>query len=131
MLISNAAAYGGVLTVLWHIRSLGPERFWGAFYTRLLDALKAQQVWFATAWQITDWFRSRRSLAFRQVEFTTGRVRVVMDYEPSEYGQPDLTLRIHTPARGPSAALRGAHTFIDIPWTGERVVEIPLAAEGA
>ena len=129
LLISNAAAYGGVLTILWHTRSLAPERLWGAFYVRLLDALKTEQVWFATARQITDWFRSRRALAFRHVDFTGGRLRLVLDYEPSEYGKPNLTLRIHTPARGPSTdVLRGGHTFTDIPWTGDRVMEIPVAA---
>ncbi len=31
-LIENAGQFGGVLTVLWHDRSHGPERFWGDFY---------------------------------------------------------------------------------------------------
>src|SRR5207244_1172385 len=31
-LVRNAAANGGVLTLLWHTRSLAPERQWGDFY---------------------------------------------------------------------------------------------------
>ena len=129
LLINNAAAYGGVLTILWHTRSLAPERFWGGFYVRLLDALRTERAWFATALQITDWFRHRRALAFRQVDFSGGRLRLVLDYQPPEYGKPNLTLRIHNAARGFSAASRGARTFLDIPWTGDRVMEIPIAGD--
>ena len=129
LLINNAAAYGGVLTILWHTRSLAPERFWGGFYVRLLDALRTERAWFATALQITDWFRHRRALAFRQVDFSGGRLRLVLDYRPPEYGKPNLTLRIHNAARGFSAASRGARTFLDIPWTGDRVMEIPIAGD--
>src|SRR5207253_9032885 len=31
-LVEHARGFGGVLTMLWHDRSHGPERFWGDFY---------------------------------------------------------------------------------------------------
>ena len=31
-LIENATRFGGVLTINWHDRSLGPERLWGDAY---------------------------------------------------------------------------------------------------
>src|SRR5262249_2069464 len=38
--IKNSQKHGGVLTVLWHDRSHGPERFWGDFYVDLVQTLK-------------------------------------------------------------------------------------------
>src|SRR5439155_671266 len=58
-LIDNARQFGGVLTVLWHDRSHGPERFWGDFYIRLVQALKSSKGWFATAGRVVSWFRKR------------------------------------------------------------------------
>jgi hypothetical protein len=45
-LIQNARRFGGVLTVLWHDRSHGPERYWGDFYARLVVRLKSLDAWF-------------------------------------------------------------------------------------
>src|SRR4029450_8353561 len=36
-LIENATRLGGVLTINWHDRSLGPERLWGDVYVTLLE----------------------------------------------------------------------------------------------
>ncbi len=63
-LIRNAEGYGGVLTINWHHRSLGPERLWDDFYARVLGVLKGKKVWFATAGQAVDWFRKRRAASF-------------------------------------------------------------------
>ena len=43
-LIENAARFGGVLTINWHDRSLGPERLWGDAYVNLLRDLRAQNA---------------------------------------------------------------------------------------
>ena len=48
-LIENATKFGGVLTMNWHDRSLGPERLWGDPYLALLGDLRARTPWFATA----------------------------------------------------------------------------------
>jgi hypothetical protein len=70
-LIENAERYGGVLTINWHHRSLGPERFWDDFYARVLGLLKSKRVWFGTARQVVDWFRKRRSVSFDAVRYDT------------------------------------------------------------
>ncbi len=73
-MITHTEAHGGVLTVLWHDRSHGPERFWGEFYRRLVAALKQRAPWFCTAGQAVDWHRARRSVRFeRQAKDDRGR----------------------------------------------------------
>ena len=58
-MIARVRELGGVLTVLWHDRSHGPERFWGDFYIRLLSELRASNAWFGNASQVVEWFRKR------------------------------------------------------------------------
>ena len=125
-LVRNASTYGGVLTVLWHTRSLAPERLWGHFYVRLLEALKVRQPWFGTAGQVVEWFRKRRALSFRDADVSERHVRVVVEYDGSGDRNPNLMLRVHLPQ--PHAASRSARTFVDIPWTGQSVIDIPLGA---
>ena len=74
-LIQKAKQYGGVLTILWHDRSLGPERFWGDFYARLVDDLRSSDIWFGTAAQVVNWFRKRREVAFDCVWSVEGTAR--------------------------------------------------------
>jgi peptidoglycan/xylan/chitin deacetylase (PgdA/CDA1 family) len=74
-LIENARSFGGVLTVLWHDRSHGPERFWGGFYERLVAELKQQGARFVTANDMVQWFRARRAVRFETVD-RTRRIRV-------------------------------------------------------
>jgi len=125
-LVKNASTYGGVLTVLWHTRSLAPERLWGHFYVRLLEALKVRRPWFGTAGQVVEWFRKRRALSFRDADVSERHVRVVVEYDGSGDRNPNLMLRVHLPQ--PHAASRSARTFVDIPWTGQSVIDIPLGA---
>jgi hypothetical protein len=71
-LILHARNVGGVLTVLWHDRSHGPERFWGDFYIGLVGKLRSSNAWFSTAGNAVDWFRSRREIRFERVEDPRG-----------------------------------------------------------
>jgi hypothetical protein len=71
-LIAHAEQVGGVLTVLWHDRSHGPERFWGDFYIALMKQLRASLCWFGTSHQVVEWFRRRRSVVFHTVSTPTG-----------------------------------------------------------
>jgi len=119
VLLNNAAKYGGVLTVLWHIRSLAPERLWGDFYSRLLNELKKRRVWFGTASQVVHWFRKRRTLSFQHVEVTKEGLRLVMQSDSSESEDTDFTMRIYLPGADGK--------FIDVGWTGEPVVDVSLA----
>jgi len=68
LFIANANRFGGVLTLLWHDRSHGPERFWGEFYVRLVQKLRSLGVWFGTAAQVVNWFQKRREVIFRYVD---------------------------------------------------------------
>jgi peptidoglycan/xylan/chitin deacetylase (PgdA/CDA1 family) len=73
-MIANVIRFGGVLTVNWHDRSLAPERLWDQPYIELLDKLKSQGAWFATATQAVAWFRKRRSASVEQTEATEVKV---------------------------------------------------------
>ena len=47
-IIDNVSAFGGVLVINWHDRSLVPERLWDGFYIKLLNKIKSRRVWFGT-----------------------------------------------------------------------------------
>jgi hypothetical protein len=108
-LISQAKALGGTLTVLWHDRSHGPERYWGDFYVRLVHELQSCGAWFGTGLQVTSWFAARRAIKFERTG--TGQdshVRLRCDVP----AQPPFIVRVH---HAPDA---GAASFVDAPWTG-------------
>jgi hypothetical protein len=109
-LLKKAAAYGGVLTVLWHTRSLAPERLWGNFYLQLLGALQTRRVWFGTASRIVEWFRKRRAVSFQGAHSPE-----VGD------GLPDLALRVYRPAAN-SGVGQDPKQFVDVRWTGQPVL---------
>jgi hypothetical protein len=123
-LIENATRLGGVLTVLWHDRSHGPERFWGQFYVRLVDRLKSSNAWFATAAQAVSWSRRRRSVRFERPG-ADNRVRICHASEEQQ-ALPPLRLRAYHPCAHngwtPASGLE-AVTFTDIPWNGATNVE--------
>jgi hypothetical protein len=75
-LIENVTRFGGVLTINWHDRSLGPERLWGDFYVTLLNNLRARKPWFATAAQTVSWFRNRRETSFNSATHDGRNIRV-------------------------------------------------------
>lgn len=116
-LIDNAKAYGGVVTVLWHDRSHAPERFWGNFYIRLVDALKASGGWFGTAGTVVEWFARRR-----QVRFERSVTGIRLRYHGDAIS-PALTLRVHGRRSVGDGPERGT-SWIDIPWAGDDVEEV-------
>lgn len=120
--IANAQKLGGVLTVLWHDRSHGPERFWGDFYVELVQSLKARKAWFGTAGQVVAWFRQRREVTFQSMraEDGTRRIRLCGSGRPV---MPPLRVRIHS-AGGPGAGVR----TVDLPWDGQSDFEPQPAA---
>jgi hypothetical protein len=126
-LIGNARQFGGVLTVLWHDRSHGPERFWGDFYVRLVQTLRSLDVWFATATEVVNWFRKRRAVHFERVETANGE-RTGLGYQGEEI-QPPLRIRIYgSPRRPRDGEPLGKSTgeFVDIPWNGKSTSELDL-----
>ena len=118
--IDNARKFGGCLTVLWHDRSHGPERYWGDFYIRLIQALKSLDGWFGTASQTVNWFRKRREVRFEVVEDANGTARTCLRYHGEEIWPP-LKIRVHHTLGGAKDSdSRGGTTpsFLDIPWNG-------------
>ena len=108
-LIENAVRFGGVVTINWHDRSLGPERLWGDVYVTLLNNLRGRKPWFATATQTVSWFRNRRETSFDCATHGDRNIRV----QPANNGLandaadgPPLVVRVYN--RGSSARdLRG------------------------
>jgi len=94
-LIENAARFGGVVTINWHDRSLGPERLWGDAYANLLRELRARTPWFATAAQTVAWFRKRRATSFVNDTQEGGGIRVQPATDPTAAGLPPLTVRVY------------------------------------
>jgi hypothetical protein len=122
-LIDSARKLGGVLTVLWHDRSHGPERFWGDFYVRLLAVLRPLDAWFGTAGEVVEWFRKRREVRFEQTD-ALGRP---FSYDGEEI-YPPLTVRFHRPTRqhNDDPVGESGPAFIDIPWNRKSAAEIEL-----
>ncbi len=97
-LIENVTRFGGVLTINWHDRSLGPERLWDDTYLALLGDLRARTPWFATGLQTVSWFRKRRAASFVRTTEDDGRVRVRTATDPTAADIPPLTLRVYNTA---------------------------------
>jgi hypothetical protein len=75
----QAEKHGGVVTLLWHERSLGPERQWGAFYEMLIRELERRKAWVTSASEIVAWFRSRRQITFAGLRLDGNGVKVGLD----------------------------------------------------
>jgi hypothetical protein len=122
-LVETARRVGGVLTVLWHDRSPGPERFWGDFYASFVAKLRSLRPWFGTAAQVVGWFGKRRQVVFERIGNSTLT-------KPSYRGEkivPPLTVRVHRPGcaeTGPRSPLVVSHSVTDLPWSGESGIEL-------
>ena len=97
-LIENVTRFGGVLTINWHDRSLGPERLWGDAYVTLLRDLRTRTPWFATAAQTVSWFRKRRAASFARITQDSDSVRVQAAHASTNIDLPPLTLRVYNGA---------------------------------
>jgi hypothetical protein len=120
-LIENSRRFEGVLTVLWHDRSHGPERFWGDFYIRLVQTLKSLNGWFGTGAQVVGWFRKRREVRFERVEAADGTPVVRSCYQGGEI-LPPLKIRVHRPserAADTKSRPEAESSFVDVPWNGK------------
>jgi hypothetical protein len=122
-LIENVTRFGGVLTINWHDRSLGPERLWGDAYLALLGDLRARTPWFATGSQTVSWFRKRRAASFVKTteDHRNVRVRTTMDSTAADL--PALTLRVYnTASSGHKLRGKGTALFEDITIDGSEGV---------
>jgi hypothetical protein len=120
-LIAHAVREGGVLTLLWHDRSHGPERFWGEFYLQMIQKLQSLNVWFGSAGQVVGWFRQRRDVLFERVDTPEG-VRAQLRHGRGEV-QPPFCVRVYGSVRGRKD---GGTTsdFVDIAWNGASTEEL-------
>ena len=126
-IIANTYRFGGVLTINWHDRSMGPERLWDTFYETMLARLQSMKVWFATAYQAVSWFSARRSVSFHEVRLCNNELKVKLSSSPSD--SPQLRLRVHMPReRGDQAGgLRvGRGRIVDISFSGDLEIFISL-----
>ena len=121
--IDRVRRFGGVVTVLWHDRSHGPERFWGGFYINLLQSLKTRGAWFGTAAQVIGWFRQRRAVRFERSSQGAGAT-IRLEHRGAEI-RPPLIIRTHRRSAG-------RQVVTDLCWSGQATVEVNTAehAEG-
>src|SRR5439155_20650473 len=93
------------------------------FYTRIRVALKAGNAWFATASQVVDWLRARRSFSNGQVDMNADSIRVKTKSGFGGSVVPNLIIRTHWP--NINRDLR-TQRFTDVTWTGEHLIDIPV-----
>lgn len=105
-------AAGGVLTVLWHMRSLAPERLWGGFYQRLLKHLEQDQAWFGTAGDVASWFRKRRQTRLSVSLAPDGEWIVHLQGDPGS----KMAVRIYHPVHFADGT---PPSFSDLVWSGQ------------
>ncbi|HPC73134.1 MAG TPA: hypothetical protein P5551_04975 [Syntrophales bacterium] len=102
-LMENSRRFGGALTLLWHDRSMAPERLWGDFYRDLLGKFEADGAWIGPAGKAVQWFRKRRSVVFEKVEWAGDGIEVRVKSTagaPADDGLPGLLLRVHSRCPG-------------------------------
>ena len=121
VIIDHATANGGVVTLLWHDRSHGPERFWGEFYAGLVHRLKNAGAWFGSAGQVVGWFAARRDVQF-VVDRDSGVVQGLR-YRGSPISPP-LRVRVHRPG----VAGAGQPRCIEQSWDGSVPLELSAVA---
>ena len=112
--LANAANYGGAVTILWHTRSLAPERLWGGFYMRLLNRLMSRRVWFGTAAEVVEWFRGRRALSFHRDNSSSANGRVAVTSCEGQLPGARLALRIHEPIAGSRESTCRGQQVVDL-----------------
>lgn len=116
--------YGGVFTVNWHTRSLGPERNWDKFYRALLASLESTGAVFLAARDVVEWFAARRTLSFKQQMPGESCLRVKLEGEwPSHLPPPRISL--HLPlAEGLPAGRHGRQSeVLEARWPGEKEIQ--------
>lgn len=127
-ILKDLKKYGGVLTINWHHRSLGPERLWDKFYVKYIEELKKNRVWFGTAQQVVEWFKKRRSVRFGKINFIDNKLTINLVNNKNKL-PPQLILRIHKPQvceSTNSISKENKVNQIDIPFSDEEMIEVSL-----
>jgi len=126
-LIEKTLVNGGVLTILWHDRSLSPERLYEDFYIKLLSELESKQVWFATANEAINWFKNRRAAKFDNVKLDGNVIHIKM-LTYNEDTLPPMKIRIYHPdiKQKSSSSNQQAVNYIDLAWQGKTDFSVNL-----
>jgi hypothetical protein len=104
---------GGVCTLLWHERSLVPERQWDGAYRWLLTQLRQRGAYVAPAREVVAWFSARRAIDLQGAEIDVDRLRSSAGRGSGAVAPPGLTLRVYRSHLDRDNA--GASGFVDIP----------------
>ena len=128
-IVSHVQDHGGVVTVLWHQRSLAPERLWEDFYVRFINRLKIHRTWFATAAQIADWFRLRRTVAFRRRSHSEDELDLCLQDVPQR-SIPGLIVRTYRPSSHRAPSTQAHADYEDVFWSAENSMRISIPREG-
>jgi peptidoglycan/xylan/chitin deacetylase (PgdA/CDA1 family) len=125
-MIDDAVRFGGCFTTNWHDRSLAPERLWDECYRGLLQDLKNQGAWFATAAQAVAWFRKRRSATFEMNSAESCRVRAKVAVDHGNK-LPGLRRRVHAARQTGSIGRSPSEAYVDTPV--DEFVDAPFALQ--
>ena len=122
---------GGVLTLLWHDRSLAPERLWGDIYIRLLKQVSDDGAWIVPACKGVQWYRKRRAVTFKKEVWRNAMVEVhatLSEGATEWYALPGLYLRVHflRQCEGDATESRYCRSLITVPLILNGVTHIQL-----
>lgn len=123
--VRHVQRFGGAVTILWHERSLAPERLWGDFYVKLIDELKARRTWFATAAHVAEWFRLRRAIAFKRPRHVENELDLRLDAVP-QAPMPGFIVRTYRPASPGAAPDEVCADYSDVLWSAESRMRVPI-----
>ncbi len=120
-IINKSHLYGGVLTILWHQRSIAPERLYGDFYMNFINELKNNGVWFGTGNQILEWFKKRRNISFGNITRLEDTLEITLKNAEVKT-IPGLILRIYNSNKRQSN--KETIEFLDIPINGQNIITL-------
>lgn len=121
-LLEHQKTAGGVVTLLWHMRSLAPERLWGGFYQRLLDECSRAGAWFGTARETADWFRERRQMRLSTDTAADGSL-LIRVRSAGDSVRANFTIRIYHPE---PCTTKGRPVFTDVSWCGQPEIKVNI-----
>jgi hypothetical protein len=125
ILLEHQKTAGGVVTLLWHMRSPAPERLWGGFYQRLLDECSSAGAWFGTARETADWFRERRQMRLLTDTAADGSLLIHIR-STSDSVRANFNIRIYHPEPCPA---KSQPLFTDIIWRGQSEIKTDFRKE--
>ncbi len=115
---SLAAIHGGVFTMLWHLRSFGPERYLAKLYVRMLGYLEQRGARIDTGENIIKWFNTRRQVRFQNVHLSDGSLHVQLSGVSSKV-TPFFLMRVHLPqsVQKKKDKVHQNNNIIDVPFS--------------